>query len=580
MYKKIFRITLALLVFTSFSCSDDYLDTENKNTLGESNFYKTADDFRMALNSCYDPLAQGGMFGVGYNFLFIGFSDDVIFENAQPSIDELSISSSYGSFLGQMYQNLYFGFYRTNSFIDKINTVGEVEGLSQDDRNNYEAQAKAMRAMYAFYLVTIFNEPPFYDENTYEKDLGQNVTNGKAGHFWNMIKNDLLFCVDNEYLPEQYPDSETGRITIGAARALLGKAMLYKHYYYYANPLHEEGNLNDDNDLDDLRLAKRMFRDVMDSNSYSLIQPQSPKSEEDYLYAFLSNFSYIDLVADGNVYPSENNKESVWEVQYSTDRIGNLYLPGMQDTGSRNAKFFGPIGYQNIEGHLNAWLVFETDGVPDGFNIDPRAHATFYRNGDKMDLETRDGSSYHPDDKRYNIRSYTGTNAFARGLYDPSIHPSPALGIQKYYFPTYHKYDNEIATFLDPNNRRVIRYSDVLLMYAEVTEILDEDTDLGLDALNKVRTRMGMNALEEPLTKEMIKHERRVEFMAEGHRWFDMVRWSFDPSWNVDPNELLSTQWSLEGGDNFFVEGKHEYLPIPIQEINISNGNLEQNPGW
>ena len=60
-----------------------------------------------------------------------------------------------------------------------------------------------------------------------------------------------------------------------------------------------------------------------------------------------------------------------------------------------------------------------------------------------------------------------------------------------------------------------------------------------------------------------IYHERRVELVGEGHRFFDLVR----------TGEASS---SIEG----FVTGKHELFPIPIEEIQFSNGNWAQNPNY
>jgi hypothetical protein len=74
------------------------------------------------------------------------------------------------------------------------------------------------------------------------------------------------------------------------------------------------------------------------------------------------------------------------------------------------------------------------------------------------------------------------------------------------------------------------------------------------------------------LTREAIIHERDIELAFETHRWNDLVRWSFDPAWGINWDEIL--------GPGIFQVGKNEYFPLPLSEIDVNNGALKQNPGW
>jgi hypothetical protein len=163
--------------------------------------------------------------------------------------------------------------------------------------------------------------------------------------------------------------------------------------------------------------------------------------------------------------------------------------------------------------------------------------------------------------------------AAARNLTIPP--GTQSLGIKKGHFPVY--WDGLYAPFNDPVNQRIIRYADVLLMYAETMLILGDD-GTGINALNEVRRRVDMPDVTE-LTVESIIHERDIELAFEGHRWFDLIRWSFDESWGIDWNEI---QWGLDASNSVkpFRTRKNEFLPIPIKEIDLNNGTLKQNPGW
>jgi hypothetical protein len=119
----------------------------------------------------------------------------------------------------------------------------------------------------------------------------------------------------------------------------------------------------------------------------------------------------------------------------------------------------------------------------------------------------------------------------------------------------------------NPNNYRAIRYADVLLMAAEAFNRSGNDTK-GREYLNLVRRRAfgdtshDISASGAALT-DFIWAERKLELIGEGHRFFDLVR-----------TNKAST--SITG----FILGKHEIFPIPLEEIQFSNGNWQQNPNY
>ncbi len=124
------------------------------------------------------------------------------------------------------------------------------------------------------------------------------------------------------------------------------------------------------------------------------------------------------------------------------------------------------------------------------------------------------------------------------------------------------------ANLTNPNNYRAIRFADVLLMAAEAFNRGNIDDFKAKNYLNRVRERAfgnqdhNIEASGSDLTNA-IYQERRLELVGEGHRFFDLVR-----------TDKATT--AIEG----FVANKNEVFPIPIQEIQFSNGNWEQNPGY
>jgi hypothetical protein len=447
--KKILKYIPVLLLFlmAGNSCSEDFLEVQNPNDLATSSFFQTADDAYFAINTVYYGLAGRGMHGLQYYFLFNSFEDRILFET--PNLDEISINSSNNS-VNVMYRDLYIGLWRASSFIDNLNNA-DIPDLDDDLKERYIAEARGLRGAYYFHLVVLFNKPVFYDEFTLPTDPAIAFSNGEPIQFWNRLVEDLQFAAS--VLPDAYGAEDVGRVTRGMANAMLGKAMLYKHYHYHV----KNGNKGSAEDIADLELARDAFEEVMNSGQYALMQPKEPKTREDYLYAFLSNFSYVDMVTPGgNEYKAENNSESVWEIQYSDDRIQNGWLPAWQWSGHLNNHWFSAhaSSFRNHELHPKLWYEWETEGVPAGFDRDPRAYGTCWLDGEPLD--------YRPENEEYfNVPYQSGSNnkeiAKGRGLSIPGT-PSSGLGLKKYYLQGIYEQN---APDNSPTNRNMISDHDV-----------------------------------------------------------------------------------------------------------------------
>ena len=120
-------------------------------------------------------------------------------------------------------------------------------------------------------------------------------------------------------------------------------------------------------------------------------------------------------------------------------------------------------------------------------------------------------------------------------------------------------------------NVRVIRYADVVLMYAECAAELG-NTSEALEKVNMVRARARGNessvlpditTTDKEELLEKIRFERRIELAMEFERFLDLVRWN-------QAHLVIAN----------FVVGKNELFPIPQIEIDKSNGILTQNPGY
>lgn len=123
-------------------------------------------------------------------------------------------------------------------------------------------------------------------------------------------------------------------------------------------------------------------------------------------------------------------------------------------------------------------------------------------------------------------------------------------------------------------NIRILRYADVMLIAAEALNENNKPEE-ALVLLNKVRARAGQQQFILPditetgkdALRQRIWRERRAELGMEQQRWFDIQR-------------QQRAAAVMQGVGKAFVEGKHELLPIPQSEIDLSGGVLSQNPGY
>lgn len=221
-----------------------------------------------------------------------------------------------------------------------------------------------------------------------------------------------------------------------------------------------------------------------------------------------------------------------------------------------------PLGYRNLEIDPTLWYQYETAGAPVGYDRDPRAHATCYLEGDLLDWRPESGYKIG-----FQSQAHAKMVVANNNLYQGPV-PSPALGVKKYNYP---QFVGKSSPNSAPFNVRVIRYADVLLMLAEASLQLDGDADgSGLAALNEVRARAGMPAIT-ALTPKAIVHERDLELSTEGHHYNDIVRWMYDPKFEIDLAKLFNNNFNRE---------KNYTFPIPQAEIDANKGVLKQNPGW
>ena len=257
----------------------------------------------------------------------------------------------------------------------------------------------------------------------------------------------------------------------------------------------------------------------------------------------ISNSPY-SLVADYNAIfetSGENGLESVFEVQY-TDVEGAGFGCLQCSEGNVAVGFNGPRNYSGT---------LFTSGY--SYNVPtPKIVNAFEVGDNRKDVAILDIEAWAASTGATFGKGYQHTGYFNR-KYIPRTRSSNAQGD---------------LNLTNPNNYRAIRYADVLLMAAEANNRGGLDDVKARGYLNLVRQRAfgdlnhDISASGAALT-DFIWAERRVELVGEGHRFFDLVR-------------TKKAAQEITG----FTANKNELFPIPFEEIQFSNGNRQQNPGY
>ncbi|GGF15564.1 RagB/SusD family nutrient uptake outer membrane protein [Hymenobacter cavernae] len=528
---KRYTLRLALLaagLALTTACEKNLLDQPNPNETLTGNYWLTSTDALTGVNTTYGGLQQLGAYKRWLSFAY-DLRDDEGFSNSPWS--ELA---NFTKFIQTNYnfepsRDIWRDHYRT---IWRANQVlANVPNITMTDaqlKQRILAEAYFIRALCYFNLASLYGRVPLALQPS---DL--NVTPPQAtdeAQVWTQIYADLQAAIGTDAapnLPVSYTGSDLGRVTLGAARALLGKAYMQNRRWTDASA---------------------QFQRVIGSGVYSLTAN------------YRDNFRHT----------SENNSESIFEVQFSDLKLagnnGDIAEDANTSEGNNRPQFFGPpgegLGYTDAE--VRPWVVTEFLQEPTTTGArDPRLAATVFYNRQQF-------TTALPVDADTLVYGTGFLTRYKRGTAN-----SQRVYWRKYQTDYYRPSEN----FDSPINHRVIRYADVLLLQAEALNEQGQ-TATAVPLINQVRTRAGLaplvagNFTQETLRTQLM-HERVTEFTGEGLRWFDLRRWGL-----LD-NQATLNQLSAHDPDftNFVVaQNKSRLLPLVQQDVDLAR--LQQNPGW
>ncbi|MDF9799606.1 tetratricopeptide (TPR) repeat protein [Catalinimonas alkaloidigena] len=244
MHRYKFTIPSLLLILTLLSCGEDYLEKTDPNRLVSDNFYKTETQVEQALNGVYSQL-QGIISDQWQYNEFITDNTTLHFNvgnrgqgPALEAIEFWQINSSTGN-IANLYNSIYSAMVNINTTLAKL----EEATFDEAARSEFEGQLKFLRAYYYFHLVQYFGEVIIITEPLSSPSEAWEYERQPVSAVYELVENDLDDAIN--MLPESYPAEEVGRVTKGAALALLGKVYLTRQEYDKAiSTLTEVTNLN------------------------------------------------------------------------------------------------------------------------------------------------------------------------------------------------------------------------------------------------------------------------------------------------------------------------------------------------
>lgn len=543
---------------TLVSCGDIFDElSSNPNQSDVKSFYTTPENCDKGVLGIYGYISTPRNLGACGFGLMLTRSDEgcSVADYGVPGAYNEEFTPSYYS-LVQPFQLMYTAASQANQMIESLN---QTEFGNQELHDAYLGEAYFLRAFTHFFLFINYRNIPLIKElpkapNEYKPQADPEET-------WDFIIGDLLKAKELLPLKDFWDAKNKGRVTRAAACALLGKAYLYRsgiepRYGTSPKTYYDE--------------AAAAFAEIINGQcgAYRLVN--------DYAWNF-------DLA-------HENNDESVFEIQF-VGVLNTGFNPGFVDSGLFN-DVRCKMCIMNKDRNSNSsaqvmhnWLydLFVASKTAEG-KTDPRMFASFVFNDrvpeivrpeglkvnflEGKDWEAEMGSAEATFGDQY--EKAKGYKMCSRKWLDWTLPPTDDAGA--------HFFNGRAQGV----NWRMIRYADVLLMYAEAVVMGGKATArlTPLEAINQVRARAGVPAVSNA-DMETIERERILELTYEGTRFFDLLRWGKAVSRfrELEASDPLFKQFSRAQYMGFR-ENKNEWLPLPIDEVEGNPYITQNNAGW
>src|ERR1700730_15505047 len=226
--KKLFKCLMVVFVMVIMGSCKKSLELTNKNAYTFDTYFNSDQALNQATVATYAPLLHVGMWAREYYFIF-----DLLGWDAKPDaplqgdllqLSQMNFEPSH-YYLSEQWKSLYRMIYRANVVIDRAELWQPTLSTEKLNKIQYIGEAKFLRSYAYFNLVNNWGRVPLHTSYQ-ETTKNQFPSRASVADIWAFIEQDLKDAEAS--LPVEYPSQWLGRVTKGAAIALLGKSYLYE----------------------------------------------------------------------------------------------------------------------------------------------------------------------------------------------------------------------------------------------------------------------------------------------------------------------------------------------------------------
>ncbi len=515
------------------------LDLAPEDRFTDANYWSSSEKAKSVLNTAYQQMFSNTAF----------FTNEAMSDNAYMGRGDDGGASSLanGTFdpslarLRDEWNDRYKGIKTCHILLENID---KVPNMDEALKIRMKAEARFVRAFHYAQLITWFGDVPL---------LQKDVTLSESLSATRTPKEEVLAFILKEYdevarmLPVSYGKDDLGRITRGAALGMKARILLYENRWQEVVSTCEA---------------------IMSSGSYSLFP------------------SYEGVFLPQN----ENNNEVLLDLQFVPELRTWNNMVDMAPLSVKNTRLNAVAPTQEL---VDSYIMTNGKRIQEsasGFdaespysNRDPRMSATVVYHGFKW---------LNPDGTTQIIYIKPGSDPDKKNRfneYEPGSSKSPTgYYVRKYFDPTNINMNSGLNLIL-------LRYADVLLMYAEAQNEIGKLNQADWDkTIKPVRARAGFTdngalsyqeSWSQADLRNLIRNERRAELAMEGLRIFDIRRWRTAEV--VLNGYVHGARFGAPDIDNGYIrlgqrtfdKNRHYLWPVPAEEREL-NKKLTQNPGW